>query len=351
MDESKNVRLELLLRACVKLAKLACGVIRDVQCQREEQGGKLHAELKDPEDPRTYLTVADRRAQRVILAGLRSEFPNLDIVGEEDEAEDGKDGEDGDDVAKSVGEALSMELPGEYVIPGDCASLVLADLCVFVDPVDGTREFVEGRLEACQCLIGVAYRGRPLAGIVGIPFLRLGPQDTASVQGTRTHVLYGVVGSPSQVVGLPLPAPPLDGASQRAGLTLAISSDLGRGTAVEEVLKALDGAQLLVAGASGHKILKVVSGEADAAVLNMKTSLWDTCATEALLCASGGTLTNLLGQPIEHVRTAQPGGYANSLGVLATGISFPLASGRTHDDLTRTVSQQPAVQRLAESVR
>jgi hypothetical protein len=32
-----------------------------------------------------------------------------------------------------------------------------------------------------------------------------------------------------------------------------------------------------------YKILKVLTGEADVAVLNLKTSLWDTCATEALV--------------------------------------------------------------------
>ena len=32
--------------------------------------------------------------------------------------------------------------------------VALEDVCVFVDPVDGTREFVEGRLENCQCLVG-----------------------------------------------------------------------------------------------------------------------------------------------------------------------------------------------------
>ena len=38
-----------------------------------------------------------------------------------------------------------------------CVSLLSAH------EVDGTREFVEGRLGAVQCLIGIAYRGRPVA--------------------------------------------------------------------------------------------------------------------------------------------------------------------------------------------
>ena len=47
-------------------------------------------------------------------------------------------------------------------------------MVVFIDPVDGTREFVEGRLNACQNLIGISYRGRAVAGVVGLPFTRYG---------------------------------------------------------------------------------------------------------------------------------------------------------------------------------
>ena len=46
----------------------------------------------------------------------------------------------------------------------------MEDVCVFVDPVDGTREFVEGRLENCQCLIGISVNGRAVAGAIGLPF-------------------------------------------------------------------------------------------------------------------------------------------------------------------------------------
>ena len=38
------------------------------------------------------------------------------------------------------------------------------------DPVDGTREFIEERYQNCQCLIGVAHKGKAVVGVVGIPF-------------------------------------------------------------------------------------------------------------------------------------------------------------------------------------
>ena len=45
------------------------------------------------------------------------------------------------------------ELPEEY------DAVQLSELVVFIDPLDGTREFVQGRLEAVQTLIGISWRG------------------------------------------------------------------------------------------------------------------------------------------------------------------------------------------------
>ena len=46
----------------------------------------------------------------------------------------------------------------------------LEELALFVDPLDGTREFVEGRLKNVACLIGITRNNRPVAGVIGLPF-------------------------------------------------------------------------------------------------------------------------------------------------------------------------------------
>ena len=106
------------------------------------------------------------------------------------------------------------ELPNGFVIPEELASLVLSDITVFIDPVDGTREFVEGRLQAVTCLVGVSYRGRAVAGIMGLPFHPSG----------QVQVVLGVVGSPSGLVGVPISGQKKSGANE---FVLAISTDLG----------------------------------------------------------------------------------------------------------------------------
>ena len=164
---SDHVSLRKLLGACYFLSSKACEIIRSVQARREEKGATaLNATLKDKNDSRTFLTEADTAAQEMIWNGLRTVFgPQLNIVGEEDAIEE-------EEKWKMKEERDDEEALNGYNIPDDLKSLVFSDVIVFIDPVDGTREFVEGRLDASQNLIGISYRGRAVAGVVGLPFYR-----------------------------------------------------------------------------------------------------------------------------------------------------------------------------------
>ena len=162
----ERLKLQDLLSTCISLSSQACQVIRSVQGKREEQGAKaLNATLKDENDSRTYLTEADTAAQELIWKGLRAAFgPHFKIVGEEDVIEE--------EIEIATKDNKIVEAVRDYNIPADLENLVFDDVVVFIDPVDGTREFVEGRLEACQNLIGISYRGAAIAGVVGLPFSR-----------------------------------------------------------------------------------------------------------------------------------------------------------------------------------
>ena len=79
------------------------------------------------------------------MDGLRAAFPGIPIVGEEDE-----------DGVAALADAASWWPKGGGAcpvsvraadLPAELAGAALVDLVVFVDPLDGTREFVEGRLD------------------------------------------------------------------------------------------------------------------------------------------------------------------------------------------------------------
>jgi 3'(2'), 5'-bisphosphate nucleotidase len=47
----------------------------------------------------------------------------------------------------------------ESKVPSNFQAVDLKDICIFIDPLDGTKEFTVGNLEGVITLIGIAYRG------------------------------------------------------------------------------------------------------------------------------------------------------------------------------------------------
>lgn len=62
---------------------------------------------------------------------------------------------------------------------------------IWVDPLDGTREFTEGRLEGVTVLIGFATEGNAIGGIIHQPFYKDGNEYGRSVWGIVNSGVYG----------------------------------------------------------------------------------------------------------------------------------------------------------------
>jgi 3'-phosphoadenosine 5'-phosphosulfate (PAPS) 3'-phosphatase len=72
---------------------------------------------------------------------------------------------------------------GEYCCTTTTTSTTTPEIIIFIDPMDGTREFVEGRIQNVQCLIGITYNGIPVAGAMGLPM----------VHETQIEIAYGLI--------------------------------------------------------------------------------------------------------------------------------------------------------------
>ena len=359
---STTVSLAEVLSTCVDAASRGCAEISAVQSRRDA-GGELSVAMKDQADVRSALTEADLAAQRAMIGALRSAWPGLMIIGEEDEDES-----DEDDV---TGPPLRRDLCAELGVIG--LEAPLEELCVFVDPLDGfsrpalcaplspgynpnpnptptpntpplwptaaaascpatatpgTREFVEGRLANVQSLVGVARRGRPVAGAVGLPF---------AAAGSDPVVVYGLVGAGTGTRGVRPQAAAASGA--RPVVATGDSSNACLAAAREAALAG--GGTAHIVGGAGHKLLMAAHGEAELAIMHFGTSLWDSCAPGAIVVANGGRVTDLFGAPLVHL----PGGeLKNELGVVA---SAPGAAAR-HDALCAAMRAEPLALQLLE---
>lgn len=279
------------------------------------------------------MTIADTAAQKVIVSSLLSKYPELNIVGEEDEPIEidvGSKKELNDTMLDEVDFYLPtfVKESGDFVDAPE--ELKLDEIVVYVDPLDGTREFVEGRLSNVQCLIGLCWRGRPLMGAIGLPFGMSEDQES-------TEVVFGLVGkgigklrckkNDSQFYET-CPVPEVK--KYVAGDTISILSGDSSSVlpSIEVAQKVFEGQGVSrrIAGGCGNKLLRQTHG-ITFALQHIKTCLWDTASPSSVLTAVGGTVTDYFGFPLIYGTST----LGNQLGVVSSG---PGAS-KEHDQLTK----------------
>uniref|UniRef100_A0A8C7XC60 3'(2'),5'-bisphosphate nucleotidase 1 n=1 Tax=Oryzias sinensis TaxID=183150 RepID=A0A8C7XC60_9TELE len=240
-------------------------------------------------------TLADRLAQKSICASLSRHFPNITIIGEEDLP------------AEKVEEDLIEKGHEEEILQKSCPEefqdLKEEELVVWVDPLDGTKEYTEGLLDNVTVLIGIAYGGRAIAGVINQPFYnyQLGPGATLG------RTLWAVLGLGA--FGFQLQELPGD---RRIVTTTRSHSN----KVVIECIHAMEPHKVIRVGGAGNKIIQLIEGRASAYVFaSAGCKKWDTCAPEAILHAVGGKLTDMYGNAYCYHADVK---HMNSAGVLAT---------------------------------
>ncbi|KAM9355299.1 3'(2'),5'-bisphosphate nucleotidase 1 isoform 1-T4 [Pholidichthys leucotaenia] len=240
-------------------------------------------------------TLADRLAQQSICASLSRRFPKLTIIGEEELP------------AEEVQEELIETGQAEEILqkscPAEYSDLKEEELVVWVDPLDGTKEYTEGLLDNVTVLIGIAYGGKAIAGVINQPFYNYQLGAGAVLGRTMWGMLgLGAFGFQLQEVL---------GDRRIVTTTRSHSNKL-----VTDCVDAMEPHEVVRVGGAGNKIIQLVEGKASAYVFaSPGCKKWDTCAPEAILHAVGGKLTDIHGNPYRYDANVK---HMNSAGVLAT---------------------------------
>jgi 3'(2'), 5'-bisphosphate nucleotidase len=266
---------ESLIKALTDIAKEASALILEVYAT------DFSVSYKAPKDP---VTEADRRANELICTRIAERWFDVPIVAEESD-------------------------------PKTFENYRSAPLAFFVDPLDGTREFVAKNGEFVV-MIGLIDQKGPLAGVIHAP-----------VTGAAWAALRGSGAFTTK---------------QRALAHVSTTSKLDHARIVStrshrspEVVRALDalGARTLDSlGSAGLKCAEVAMGTADAYVApGIAGSRWDLCAGQAIIEAAGGRVTDAFGDPIDYrdAELANTRGFIASNGVLHDEIVKRLASVRS----------------------
>lgn len=258
---------ETLVETLDRIAREAAVLIREVYRTQ------FSVDFKAPRDP---VTEADRSANTLICERLAALFPNVPIVAEESE-------------------------------PESFSGYRKAERIFFVDPLDGTREFV-ARNGEFVVMIGFVDGDRARAGVIHAP------ESGISWLGEVGQGAYQV---DAQGVRKPITV------SAAANLAEAriVGSRSHRNPELERVLAGLGARELVALGSAGLKASAVANATADAYVApHYAGKRWDACASDALIHAAGGKLTNAYGEPFDYRSAA----LDNDRGILAT-------NGQIHD--------------------
>jgi 3'(2'), 5'-bisphosphate nucleotidase len=246
---------------------------------RIRDGGGLGIELKPGDEP---VTLADTAASEMIVAGLRTAFPDDPVISEESP---------NNLVAASASRPLHLG-------PGALAKRRYW----LVDPIDGTKDFIRGS-DGFSVMIGLVEDGVPVLGVVHQPTIDrmfFATPEGAFVDhaGTRTRL---VVDQVREVAAARLVA----SASHR-------SDDIDR---VKATLGINDEQNV---GSVGVKLALIAMGVRDLYVNPWpKTKAWDTCAPQAILVGAGGRLSDLFGGSIDYTGALNhPRGLVASNGLI-----------------------------------
>jgi 3'(2'), 5'-bisphosphate nucleotidase len=244
------------LEEVLSMAREASALVRAVYAT------PFSVELKGPNDP---VTRADREANDLICARLAAAFPGDLVIAE------------------------------ESVSPAAIQAAHAHERVFYVDPLDGTREFIDRNGEFAV-MIGLAVRGRAHLGVVVMPATGEALAGRTSLdEGSPGEAFLEAEGGSRRPLATPAPShDPPDPSAARL-----VVSRSHRPPLVEKLAARLGLSQITPCGSVGVKVSRVVTGSADLYVHDGGgIKRWDTCAPEAILRAAGGGFTDLRGNPI-----------------------------------------------------
>mmetsp|Transcript_12929 Transcript_12929/g.30503 ORF Transcript_12929/g.30503 Transcript_12929/m.30503 type:complete len:591 (-) Transcript_12929:769-2541(-) len=330
-----TISLLRLASTCIDAGRQGCEVIRSFHHDSENGiGGKL----KVGGDARSVVTQCDIDTQAKIIAGLRATWGDeITIIGEEDEAEDSLPSTIHGKSPVLDRSALRKDIlfddneVNTVVHPNLDEEIPLEELVIFVDPIDGTREFVEGRLENVACLIGIAKNSRPIVGVIGVPFPHGGSSQMAEIHYAVADEIRIVDSWPKKqcIRTNELSSDELETVDVTILTGDSSNPVLKKATNFARSMAKGDVRHSIVGGTASKLRLVATSTHPTIAILHFDTELWDTCAAEALLNCKDGKITDFFGAPLVHCHRRK---FGNIFGVIAS-----LGGSDLHDELCRSM--------------
>ncbi len=251
------------------LARLAPAIARaNAEIMAVRAAGARAREKAD----RSPVTLADERAEAVLLAALARHWPQIPVVAEENAAARG----------------LPAQAAGRFFL---------------VDPLDGTKEFLKGGRDF-TVNVALIEEGVPVFGIVACP------ADGRLYAGAAGHgaIRAGIDGNGALAGRRPIRTRRPAGAPPTI-----VASRSHRNAETDAWLAHYPDAELVSVGSS-LKFCLVAEGAADLYPRLGPTMEWDTAAGDAVLRAAGGRVLDARARPFAYGKPGFRNGWFVAFG-------------------------------------
>ena len=291
---------EVLLNQLRRLAWGAAAILRAYAAGEEPPYGFPPA-LTVEEGGEGPVSAADLAVNRWLLEGLAEAFPAAPWT------------------------LLSEETAKEQLASG---APLAGDWLWILDPLDGTRDFLEGSGEYAVHL-ALVHQGSPVLGLIVLPELQ------ELWFGVLHPSMEGALGVAWCEGPVGYSQPPRFSSREQAGELVLVASRSHRDNRLEQLLEALPIGPSRAMGSVGGKVATILRGETDVYIsLSGKSAPkdWDMAAPEAVLRAAGGAFSHADGRPLAYNR-----GHGLQAGCLIAshGLAHPLLCERATAAMAR----------------
>jgi 3'-phosphoadenosine 5'-phosphosulfate (PAPS) 3'-phosphatase len=269
-------------------------------------------------------TIADGLVQYLLIHVLYNNVHFRNIVGEEEADEEDEEHEDtnsNNNKSEQILHGLSIPTDLEPILQSTKQSIELLsqqylstssdmykEFTIFIDPIDGTREFINRQGTQCTICIGIANNsGKAVGGVVYRPLSYPYPTWATGVQNEK-YAYCNFFGQHDHDDSSSI-APPSEEGHHEGGSGGGLLTTNGPiSPFISELITNCD-MMRIKSGGAGNKMLLLLehslyhhhyhhhsrdgAGSSMLYIQDRGVSRWDTCAAEAILYAFGGQLTKL----------------------------------------------------------
>eukprot|EP00347_Sterkiella_histriomuscorum_P005289 403357170 len=306
-------------------------------------------------------TIADTTVQKTIESNLKYFYPYAKIIGEEDEVN--LDKLKPTLMPDQINKAL---IPERLVVDSfrqrleqlksysdtehgngychleeeEALNINQEDLTFWIDPLDGTRAFKNGKTDSVTSIIGVSVKGKPKIGILHQPFYKTihGIKESKTYLGSiETGVFYSDIKDYMDQRQLyemkrsfhylqPF-QPHVFG--KHKDYEVKVLCSVNRFEHTQNVLDHMKPLVSMRLGGAGQKAIVMLDEYADFFVHVVQgIKFWDMCASEALIRGRFGIITNKDRQPIVYEENLQDYTILNGIMMARSEAVYDLCMNR-----------------------